>query len=135
MPRKTAAATKKKRTQQELKDLNAVQITIVASELNLQRLAALMLFSEQLFEPMVKETTEAPLPFDGPDQELKPVLELNRPAIETAVFPMLEAYLKQHGEEATKKMIESFGAPRLGQLTDEQLLAMYNALAGEAAGE
>lgn len=132
-PRKTAHAAKKKRDQAELKNINAIQITIEASELNLQRLGALLMFADPYTDvKLVKEL--GPLPWEEKG-EAPPQLEIDRVAVQNAVTPKLVTYLNEHGHDATRALIESFGAPKLRDLSDEQILGLYNALAGEAASE
>jgi hypothetical protein len=123
--------SKKKLEQAELKEINAIQITLVASEANLQRIAAILLFADH-HKPVYTEK-EAPLQLPWEEDAPLPELEINRTALENAVMPLLETYLNRHGRDKTQEMIKSFGAERAFQLADMQLLDMHNALAGEAA--
>lgn len=134
---KPKRALKKKLEQAELQELDAVQITIRASEMNLQRLAALLLFADHL-EPKLEYKQEAPMPWEDPTDprfQKPPELQLNRNAIQNALMPLLENYQNEHDYEKTAQLIQSFGAPRLSELSDTQLLDLHQALAGEAAGE
>lgn len=124
--------TKKKLEQAELKELNAVQFTIVASEMNLQRLAALLMFADH-HKPVFVEKQPAQLPYEEDAPE--PELEINRVALENAVAPLLEKYLNKHGREKTQDMIKTFGVERAFQMGDQQLLILHDSLAAEAAGE
>ncbi len=134
------ATTTRKRKQpdkkQQLKDVDTIWIGIRASEANIQRLGAFLLLADF---PVVKtEYKDTPLPWEDPNDPkyLKPPeLEIDRNRVMNALMPMLESYLNQHGEEKAKAMIASYGAPRLGELTDTQLLDLHNSLAGEAASE
>jgi hypothetical protein len=125
--------TEKKIDQDALKDVRAIRITIEASENNLQRLGALLQFADWPTE-LVKLVPLGPMPFDEPGTPLPPpALEINRPAVEKAIYPLLEKYVAVHGTEKAKAMIQTFGAERMALLDDEQLLDLHTALAREAA--
>ena len=133
---KAKRTPKKALTRDELKQLDAFTVTVRASEGNIQRLAAFLMFAD--FADVELKYIEMPLPWEDPNDPrfLKPPeLQLNRNGIQNALMPLFEAYFNRHGEEKAKEMIKSFGAERLSLLTDTQLLDMYNALAGEAASE
>lgn len=132
-PRKTAHAAKKKRDQAELKNINAIQITIEASELNLQRLGALLMFADPYTDVKLVKAL-GPLPWEEKG-ESPPQLEIDRVAVQNAVTPLLVKYVDTHGHDSTRILIESFGGPKLRDLSDEQILGLYNALAGEAASD
>ena len=133
---KAKRTPKKALTRDELKQLDAFTVTVRASEGNIQRLAAFLMFAD--FADVELKYIDTPLPWEDPNDPrfLKPPeLQLNRNGIQNALMPLFEAYFNRHGEEKAKEMIKSFGAERLSLLTDTQLLDMYNALAGEAASE
>ena len=129
---RTKAAAAKAAERAKLQNIDEIVITIRASEGNLQRLWALLAFADL---PNVELVTAAPtlLPYEEPGAT-PPQLEINRNAVANAVMPLLERYVATHGQDAAKKMVASFGAERLGKLTDTQLLDLYHALA-EGAGE
>lgn len=108
--------------------MRSVTITIEASEGNLQRLAALLLFADRLDEE-IKYVDEGPLPWEDPAT----VEAVQRESIDFAVVrrtivKQLEQYVAQHGADKAKEVIRSFGAERLSQLPEEQLLPLYEAL-------
>jgi hypothetical protein len=133
MAKPRAKPNPKKLEQAELKELNAIQITLVASEMNLQRIAALLLFADHL-QPKLIEKEAVRLPWEEEGAE-PPKIQIDRRAVENDVAKQLELYVQKHGRDKAVTMIQSFGQPRVGLLPDEQLLDLYHALAGEAASE
>lgn len=127
-PRKLAA---KKRAQADLKQLNAIQITIEASEGTLQRLAALLLFADHL-QPDFK-VTPTQLPWEEPGVA-PPELEIDYEKVRRDIATALGPYVVQHGEDAARRVIQSFGGERLRDVPEPQLIGLWQALAGEAAG-
>jgi hypothetical protein len=126
-PRKTLEA--KRSEKDELRKMRSVTITIEASENNLQRLAAFMLFADRLDED-IKYVEEGPLPWEEPaPAEPKPISEtIDFNVVRHSIVKQLEQYVAQHGAEKAKEVIRSFGAERLSQLPEEQLLPLYEAL-------
>lgn len=127
-PRKKAA--EKTRERADLKDIRSITITVKASEFNLQRLAAFMIFCEHL-EPIVEFGPEKPMPWEDPSDPRfnGPTLELDVEAIRRDITKHLSAYVKQHGEDRARDLLRSFGGERLSLVPDEQLLTLRNALA------
>lgn len=115
--------TKKQLDQATLKNLGQIQLTIVASEGNLQRIAALLMFAEWPTE--MYKLVPATMPFE---EEQPPKLEIERKVVEGAVAPLLGKYVEKHGAERARAMIQSYGAGRVRELTDEHLLGLYNTL-------
>ena len=116
---------------QKIKDKDVIQITIAASEINLQRIAALMLFSA---DPIVREDyvieNAEPFPFDEPSPEaLKKFDEsIDYEAVRHSIIGLLEKYLAKFGADKAKKLLRSFNAERLSEVAREHLLALHDGL-------
>lgn len=122
-------APRKKSDKDELRKIRSVTITIEASENNLQRLAALMLFADRLDED-IKYVDAGPLPWEEPaPTEPKPLGEtIDFNVVRRSIVKQLEQYVAAHGVEKAKQLIRSFGADRLTQLPESQLLPLYETL-------
>lgn len=121
-------APRKKSDKDELRKMRSVTITIEASENNLQRLAALLLFADRLDED-IKYVEEGPLPWEAPaDIEAKQLASIDFAVVRRSIVKQLEQYVAQYGTEKAKQVIQSFGAERLSQLPESQLLPLYDAL-------
>lgn len=130
MAPRNSKQTAKAAERREMKDIKTIQITIKASEFNLQRLAAYMLFCEHL-EPVIEIGKELPLPWEDPNDprfQKPPELLIDYEVVRRSIMKHLSAYLKIHGEERAKAVLESFGAPRLSAVPQDQLLALDAAL-------
>jgi hypothetical protein len=129
---KSAKANPKKLEQAALKELNAIQITIEASEGNLQRLAALLVFADHLTPKL--SYTAALLPWEEPGAEAPDTqLQIDYNAVRNSIVTALGQYVLVHGQEAALKVIRSFGGERVSLVPQEQLLGLLAAL--ETAGE
>lgn len=115
--------TKKQLDQATLKNLGQIQFTLVASEGNLQRIAALLLFADWPTEMFRLESQQLPYETVEP-----PKLEIERKVVEGAIAPLLNAYVEKHGVEKARAMIQSLGVERVRELPDEQLLGLYHSL-------
>lgn len=120
---------KKTNDKSKLQEMRSVTITISASEGNLQRLAALLLFADHL-EPEFKYE-DRPLPWEDPNDpkfQQPPELQLDYNVVKRNVVKLLEQYLAKHGADNARKVIQSCGADRVSLLTEPQLLSLYEAL-------
>jgi hypothetical protein len=129
---KKSPVTKKKLEQAELSELRAIQITLVASEANLQRIAAMLLFADHL-EPKY-ELAAKPLPWEDPNDpqyQKPPALEIDYNAVRNGIMKDLEWYVAQYSEAQAKEFISLHGAERIRDLTEDQLLTMSGSLAAE----
>lgn len=126
-PRKAAA--KKAAERASLKDIRSITITVRASELNLQRLAAFMLFAEHL-EPVIEIGGEKPMPWEDPADPrfVPPTDSIDYAVVRRDITGKLLAYFKQFGEDRAKDVLRSFGAERLSLLADDQLIPLHDAL-------
>lgn len=121
------AQRKKTSDKDELRKMRSITITIEASEGNLQRLAALLLFADRLDED-IQYVDDSPLPWDEPKgpPPISETIDFN--VVRRSIVKQLESYVATHGAEKAKQMIRAFGAERLSLLPESQLLPLYEAL-------
>ena len=112
-----------------MRNMRSITITVAASEANLQRLAAYMLFCEHL-EPLVEIGPEKPLPWEDPND---PRFVGERQIVDFAVVrreitKLLGEYVAAHSVDDAKALLKSFGGERLSDIPEPQLLGLHAAL-------
>jgi len=119
----------KKVQQEKLKDISTITVTIQASEYNMQRLAALLLFCEHL-EPTYKVAEAArPLPWEAPTPPGEERgLEIDTELVRREIAGMLVKHAEQDGVERTKELLKQFGGEGLSKIPPDQLLGLHQAL-------
>jgi hypothetical protein len=110
---------------EKLQERRRITITIDATEQNLQRLTALLLFADKFEEEPVKDL--GPLPFDEPAKPARE-LQLDYGVIRSGIIKRLSEYVKRHSTEEAKALIRSFGAETINAIAKEQLVGLYDAL-------
>lgn len=127
--RRTRAPSLKALNRAELKQLSEFTITIAGSEANIQRIAALLLFADPAAPVEVKPLP--PLPWEDPTDpqyQQPPELEIDYNAVRNSIVKQLEPYVKTHGKQQAKVLIQSFGADRLRDVPEQNLVALDTAL-------
>lgn len=125
----TKAQAKKALDRAKLKDTDVVWIGIAATEFNMQRLAALLLFAEHPIRVEAEPT--ALLPWEDPNDprfEKPPELQIDYELVRRTITKHLTAYLAKHGEEKARAVLKSFGAERISLVAQDQLVPMNAAL-------
>lgn len=134
------AGRKRKLTQKymqtrKLRDKDVIQITIAASEINLQRIAALMLFSA---DPIVREEyviEDAVMPFDEDAAAEAFDENVDYEAVRLAIVKLLEQYVNKFGAEKAREVLKSFNAKRLSEVAREHLLGLHDGLDSAVNGK
>jgi hypothetical protein len=124
------AARAKKVAQEKLKDISSVTITIQASEYNMQRLAAFLLFCEHL-EPLFRSEDVRPLPWEDPNDprfNQPPALELDVEALRRAIASKLLAFAERDGVASAKRLLQTYGGEGLAAIPPEQLPGLLDNL-------
>lgn len=128
----TSRARAKKVEQEKLKDINTITVTIQASEMNLQRLAAFLLFCEYL-EPTYTSGETKPMPWENPDDPRfgqAPELEIDPEVVRRAIGLELVAAVERVGVERVKAFLAEFGATGLASIPPGSLQEALAALQG-----
>lgn len=124
-------ARKTRAERPDFSKLNEVQITIRASELNLARLAALLLFAEYPFKATQDTEPTAPLPWEDPNDpryQKPPELQIDYELVRRDITKELQRLLPIVGEGHLKELIRKHGAERLPLVPKENLLPLYEDL-------
>lgn len=124
-PRKRTAKAADKA---KLKDRRTVTLTFEASEEFMQRLAALMIFAAPATEEQYVPTL---LPWEDPDDprfQKPPELQVDYNSVRNEIVRHLEVYIARHGADATKAFVKSFGADRLRDIPEKNLLPLEEGL-------
>lgn len=116
--------------------MRSITITIEATENNLQRLAALMLFADRLDED-IRRSDDGPLPWDEPAGASTPApeAEIDYNVVRRTIVSQLERYVKLHGVDKAREVLRSFGAEKLTLIPVPQLLPLYEAFAAALPAE
>jgi hypothetical protein len=126
---RTKAQIEKAQERADLQKVSIIWIGIAATEANLQRLGALLLFADRV---EIKAPVElGPLPWEDPTDpryQQIPELEVDYEVVKRSIAKHLSAYVKIHGEERARAVLNSFGAPRLSSVPQEQLIPLNAAL-------
>lgn len=133
-PRKPPAGAKalqeKRKLRADLQGQDIIWIGIAASEANIQRIGALLLFADH--PVAVEKIDNKPLPWEDPTDprfQKPPELEIDYEVVRRSIMKHLSAYVKKHGEERARAVLSSYGsAPRLSSVPQESLLALDAAL-------
>lgn len=119
----------------DLKATDTVWIGIRATEHNLQRLAAYLLFAERPIEIERMKTVNpvGSLPWEDPNDPAyiapKPAEEsIDWELVKRSTTKLLMQYAKEHGEDKARAVLESYGASRLSLVPQEQLIPLNAAL-------
>lgn len=122
-------AAEKGAAQSKLHERHQMVLTIDMTELNFQRLAALMLFADHVQPP--EPVNLAPFPWEEPETDPKPPaeLELDYEEVRRGIIKRLEVYVKERGRDQTKRCIQFYGGQTLSEVPQNRLMDLYNALA------
>ncbi len=127
------AQIKKAADQAALKEIKTITVTIRASEFNLQRLAAFMLFCEHL-EPIVEVGgPELPMPWEDPTDPrfvpdpAKPALEIDYALVRRDITKELER-LGAGSRAAIIAAINTNGGTRISDVPEDNLLSLLSDL-------
>ena len=123
----------KKQDQADLKVIKTITITVKASEFNLQRLAAFMLFCEHL-EPIVEVGgPEKPMCWEDPTDPrfvpdpAKPALEIDYALVRRDITKELER-LGAGSRTAIVAAIQANGGTRISDVPESNLLSLLSDL-------
>ena len=120
----TKALTKKRAEQAALKTVKTVTITLDATEEVLQRLAALLTYSDPS-KPLPELADLGPLPFDArPTVENPQPLELDYNLIRKTILAKLEPYKNKYDLDAAKDVLMKHGGYRIRDVPEENLLGL-----------
>lgn len=128
-PAGETALRAKQKARADLKAQDIIWIGIAASEANIQRIAAMLLFADHL--EAVERPADGPMPWEDPNDpkfQKPPELEIDYNVVRHSIAKHLSAYVKRFGEERARAVLNSFGASRLSLLPESQLLPLDAAL-------
>ncbi len=123
------ALRERQKARADLKAQDIVWIGIAATESNIQRIAAFIMFAE--WPLVVEKVASGPLPWEDPADpsfQKPPELEIDYNVVRHSIAKHLSAYLKKHGEDSARDVLKSFGAERLSLIAESQLIALDTAL-------
>lgn len=120
---------------EKLKQTDTIWIGIRATESNLQRLAAYLLFAERPIVVTEDVEESKPFPFDDPAafEATIPETSIDWEVVRRSTTTLLVKYVEKYGEEKAREVLRSFGAERLSLVPKDQLIPLNAAL--EAALE
>ena len=137
-PSGKAALEKKRKERADLKDGDIVWIAIRATESNLQRLGAFLIFADYHIEEAPRPVTL--LPWEDPNDprfEQPPELQINHELVKKDIYAAMEALVTRDGEIPAKarirEIIQQHGAEKFRDVPDNRLLELLAALKGEMA--
>lgn len=122
--------TRKRAEQADLKKDRIIWIGIAATEGNLQRLGALLLFADKI--EMDPPEPTGPLPWEDPNDPryvppAKP--EINHELVRQDIIKLLPALVeKMGGKPQVMEVIKAHGAEKLSQIPLDNLLPLYHDL-------
>lgn len=130
-PEGAEGLAKKWRERADLKEQDIIWIGIAASELNLQRLGALLLFADM--PVVVEQTARKPLPWEDPNDpqyQKPPELEVDYDKIRRAIVAQMAVLVNERGHEkaAVKAVIQAHGADTLVGVPNDNLAALLRDL-------
>lgn len=132
-----APSNPSKAVRDKLATHRTITLTVTASESNLQRLAGFMMFADRPPpEPAIEPGGPDDLmPWEDPndprfvpDKPPPPPLDIDYEVVRRSITKHLAKYVEKHGADNARKVLTSFGAPRLSEVPQDQLLALDAAL-------
>jgi hypothetical protein len=129
-PKGEKALRKRQAERAELKSQDIIWIGIAASETNLQRIAAFLMFADM---PTAVEPKQSLLPWEDPADprfEKPPEIELNVELIKADIVFEMQRIVKATGGDkaAIKRLIEKYGGATLVTVPNNQLIALWRDL-------
>lgn len=130
MPPRSKAAIEAAREKAARQKERIVWIGIAATEANMERLSAFLIFADRVqLEAPIKL---GPLPWEDPNDpryiEGPPELQIDYEVVKRSITKLLGQYVERHGATLARSVLESFGAPRLSEVEQSQLIPLHNAL-------
>jgi hypothetical protein len=123
------ALRERQKLRADLKAQDIVWIGIAATETNLQRLGAYLMFCDH--PVAVEKMDDKPLPWEDPNDprfQKPPELEIDYTVVRHSIAKHLVEYVKRFGEERARAVLTSFGASRLSSIPEAQLIPLHDAL-------
>jgi hypothetical protein len=125
----TSKLNEKRAEQADLRRVNTFTITIQATESNIQRLVALMLFAES---PVKAEYVEAgPMPWEDPNDPrfLAPrELQIDYELVKQTVVSNLMVLVGKKGREKAVEVLQEVGATGLASVQQDRLVELNELL-------
>ncbi len=122
----TKTLTKKRTEQAKLHTAQTMTLTITVetSEINMQRLAALMLLQDPT--KVVPEIVDlGPLPWEGtPADENPPPLELDHNLVRNEIMRVLTPFITKRSTQDAKVLLTKHGGQSLKTVPEQNLLAL-----------
>lgn len=130
-PKGRTALQKKQKERADLKSGDIIWIGIAATEQNIQRLGAFLMFSDYHKE----EKPLGPLPYDDPFEAAPPPeLEVDWTSVRNAILEELKRLYNEQGEAAKVRFLELcnvHGGEKLSTVPNDNLLGLLAALQKE----
>lgn len=113
---------------------DTIWIGIRASDANIERLGALLLFADIDFKVQGQAEPTGPMPWEAPSPMPAEADHVDYEVVKRSIFKHLEKYLAQHGQEKARELIKSFGGARVSEIPQHQLVGLEAALAAAVGG-
>lgn len=137
MPKRRSKLTEKNLVKRPLRSGDYIDIRISASEINLARITAMMLYAA---DPIVREEyviqDDTPMPWEeGGAEAIQAFNEqkfadeaIDWETVRTSIVKLMEQYIKLHKAEGMMKVLRSFNVERLRDVPREHLLGLHDGL-------
>lgn len=127
MPAAKKSLNEKRAEQADLKRLNLITVTLVASEENLMRIAALLTFATVPYEVQMSKPL-GPLPWEDPTDprfQQPPVLEIDYNAVRNDIMKEMSVWLDGGGpRDVIVAWIVQHGGTKLTDVPNDNLLPL-----------
>lgn len=132
-PKGKTALEQKRKDRADLKQTDIIWIGIAATEQNIQRFAAFLMFADYHKEvkPLGPLPYEEEMPFDA---EPAPALEIDFESVKRAIITALKAWVDAVGPEVKTRFLElckQYGGERLSTVPQANLIELLAALQKE----
>ena len=109
---------------------DTIWIGIRASDANLERLGALLLFADIDFKVQNQTEPAGPMMFEDPAEHPLPAEadHVDYEVVKREIFRHLEKYVAKHDGVRAKNLLMTFGAPKVSLIPQDRLLELEAAL-------
>lgn len=133
---RTRKASAKALDRAKLKETDIIWIGIRASEFNLQRLGAFLLFAEYPYEVESQTEPTGPMMFEDPADVPLPAEadHVDYEVVKRDIFKNLGTYLEKHGQERAREMLLAYGGARISEIPQNRLVSLAEDLQRAVGG-